>query len=66
MVDNHISEIVPDEYKSRARVLARDHVDWLFFIMRDLLETEFCHGYRHGWEDGKNEKSGNSNCSTSL
>jgi len=45
-----ISDIVPDEYKQRAIDLAKNHVNWLLEIMRPLLETEFIHGFRHGYE----------------
>jgi hypothetical protein len=41
--------------KSMSEKLAVEHVDWLLKILRPLLITEFEHGYKHGYEDGKKE-----------
>ena len=51
-----MSDIVPDSFKDRAVKLAIDHVEWFFEHVRPLMITEFIHGYRHGWEDAKNEE----------
>jgi len=55
MSKDHMSEIVPDEYKERAEKLADDHIDWLFKIIEPIAKTEFLHGYRHGFEDNENK-----------
>ena len=51
---NYMSDIVPKEQQVKSIELAENHVDWLLSIMRPLLIEEFCHGYRHGWENAEN------------
>lgn len=41
--------------KRKVRVTAEEHVDWLLETVRELMVTEFEHGYKHGWEDAKAE-----------
>jgi len=42
--------------KRKVRKTAEEHVDWLLRTVRELMVTEFEHGYKHGWEDAKAEK----------
>lgn len=54
MSKKYMSDVVPDEYKDKADMLAENHVNWLLDTLRPLMIEEFRHGYRHGWEDKYN------------
>lgn len=36
--------------------LVEAHVDWYLSALRPQLIDHMIHGYKHGFEDGKNEK----------
>ena len=55
MADDKMSDVVPEKYKQRARQLSEEHVNWFMKYITPLMRTEFEHGYRHGFEDGKTE-----------
>lgn len=35
--------------------MATEHVDWFLKIIRPLLIEHMLHGYKHGYEEGKNK-----------
>ena len=41
---------------TKARKLARDHVEWQLNLLRPLLISYFIHGYKHGQEDQKDQE----------
>lgn len=39
-----------------SRKMAESHVDWFLKEIRPLLIEHMMHGYKHGYEDAKEEK----------
>jgi hypothetical protein len=37
--------------------LTVEHVDWFLKIVKPLMETEFIHGYKHGFERKRMERT---------